>query len=333
MPAPTDVLPGGLARPAAASTALALYPPIEPYRTGMLPVDGRHTLYWELSGSPDGKPVVFLHGGPGGASAPVHRRLFDPARYRILLFDQRGSGRSTPHAELADNTTWDLVRDIEQLRVMSGAEAWQVFGGSWGATLALAYAQTHPARVTEMVLRGIFLLRAWELQWFYQQGASRIFPDKWERMLSILAPEERGDVLQAYHRRLTSGSAETQLAAARIWSLWEGETVNLLPHPGSARFGDNHLALAMARIESHYFVNGAFLPGDDHLLEHIPCIRHIPATIVHGRYDMVCPVQNAWDLAKAWPEARLSIIEGAAHSWDEPGNLAALLEATNRYAR
>ena len=314
-------------------TALrTLYPEIEPYDSGRLDTGDGHSIYWELCGDPDGKPVVFLHGGPGGGCNANHRRLFDPARYRILLFDQRGCGRSTPHAGLQNNTTWHLVADIERLRVLTGAEKWQVFGGSWGSTLALAYAQKHPDRVSELVLRGIFLLRKWELRWYYQHGASLFFPDKWERVLSILSADERGDVVAAYRSRLTSDDESTRLEAARIWSLWEGETVHLLPTPESASFGEDHFALAFARIENHYFTHAGFFDADDQLLRDSGRLKDIPGTIVHGRYDMCCPVQNAWDLAKAWPAARLQIVEGAGHAYDEPGILDALIRATDGYA-
>ncbi len=309
-----------------------LYPAIEPYRTGRLDTGDGHSIYWELCGNPDGKPVVFLHGGPGGGCGPDHRRLFDPKRYRILLFDQRGCGRSTPHASLDNNTTWHLVDDIERLRVLTGAERWQVFGGSWGSTLALAYAESHPERVSELVLRGIFLVRRWELLWFYQHGASLFFPEKWERTLSILAPEEHADVMGAYRRRLTDPDPAVRLKAAQTWSLWEGETVHLLPYPGSASFGEAQFALAFARIENHYFMHAGFFDTDDHLLRHADRLRDIPGVIVHGRYDMCCPVQNAWDLSKVWPKGELQVIEGAGHAFDEPGILNALITATDRYA-
>jgi proline iminopeptidase len=296
-----------------------LYPPLAAYDSG-------------LSGNPNGKPAVFLHGGPGGGIAPYHRQLFDPERYQVLLFDQRGCGRSKPHASLDNNTTWHLVADIERLRKMIGAEQWLVFGGSWGSTLALAYAQTHPQSVSEMVLRGIFTLRKQELSWYYQDGASRFFPDKWERVLSILSEEERKDVITAYRQRLTSPDLQVQLEAAKLWSVWEGETVTLLPNGASASFGEDNFALAFARIENHYFTHLGFLDSDDQLLKNVLLIRHIPAVIVHGRYDMACQLQNAWDLAKAWPEAELHIVEGAGHATDEPGILHRLMLATDRFA-
>lgn len=308
-----------------------LYPPLAAYDSGWLDTEDGHRLYWELSGNPKGKPAVFIHGGPGGGIASYHRQLFDPERYKVLLFDQRGCGRSKPHASLDNNTTWHLVADIERLRKMAGVDQWLVFGGSWGSTLALAYAQTHPQCVSEMVLRGIFTLRKQELSWYYQEGASRFFPDKWERVLSILSDEERKDVIAAYRQRLTSPDLQVQLEAAKLWSVWEGETVTLLPNSASASFGEDDFALAFARIENHYFTHLGFLESDDQLLKNVPLIRHIPAVIVHGRYDMACQVQNAWDLAKAWPEAELHIVEGAGHSTDEPGILHHLMLATDRF--
>ncbi|HVI60316.1 MAG TPA: prolyl aminopeptidase [Luteimonas sp.] len=310
-----------------------LYPDIEPYDTGTLAVDDRHTLYYEQCGNPDGKPVVLLHGGPGGGCSAKMRRFHDPAKYRIVLFDQRGSGRSTPHADLVDNTTWDLVADIEKLRAKLGIERWQVFGGSWGSTLALAYAQAHPRRVAELVLRGIFMLRRWELDWFYQQGASRLFPDAWEHYVNAIPAVERHDLISAYHRRLTSDDEAVRLAAARAWSVWEGATSFLHIDPD---FADSHadarFALAFARIENHYFVNGGFFEADDQLLRDAPKIADIPGIIVHGRYDVVCPVQNAWDLHKAWPKAELAISPASGHSAFEPENVDALVRATDAFA-
>lgn len=309
-----------------------LYPEIEPYDTGTLAVDGRHTLYYEQSGNPKGKPVVLLHGGPGGGSAPKMRRLHDPDAYRIIVFDQRGAGRSTPHADLVDNTTWHLVADIEALREHLGVERWQVFGGSWGSTLSLAYAQAHPGRVSELVLRGIFMLRRWELEWFYQKGASRLFPDAWERYLEPIPEVERHDLISAYHRRLTSNDEATRLRAARAWSVWEAATSFLHQDPG---FMDSHedpqFALAFARIECHYFVNGGFFEVEDQLLRDAHRLKDIPGTIVHGRYDVVCPLANAWDLHKAWPGATLRICPGSGHSAFEPEIASALVEATDGY--
>jgi len=310
-----------------------LYPEIEPFDSGFLKVSDLHTLYFEQSGNPDGKPVVFLHGGPGGGVNPKCRRFFDPARYRIVLFDQRGCGRSTPHAELTDNTTWHLVADIERLREHLGIDRWQVFGGSWGSTLALAYAETHPDRVSELVLRGIFMLRRSELEWFYQQGADALYPDAWETYLAAIPEAERGDLMSAYHRRLTGGNRAEQLAAARAWSVWEGATSFLWQDQGHIdASGEDEFALAFARIECHYFVHGGFFEHDDQLLRHVDRIRRIPAVIVQGRYDVVCPLRSAWDLHRAWPEADLRIVQDAGHSAFEPGILHELVEATDRFA-
>ncbi|PZO62612.1 MAG: prolyl aminopeptidase [Pseudoxanthomonas suwonensis] len=310
-----------------------LYPDIEPFDSGMLAVDDRHTLYWEQCGNPDGKPVVILHGGPGGGCNANLRRFHDPQRHRIVLFDQRGAGRSTPHADLVDNTTWHLVADIERLRAHLDIERWQVFGGSWGSTLALAYAQTHPQRVTELVLRGIFMLRRWELEWFYQQGANRLFPDAWEHYLEPIPLVERHDLISAYHRRLTSDDAAVRLRAARAWSIWEGATSYLRIDPDYATsHGDEAFALAFARIENHYFVNGGFFDADDQLLRDAGRIAHIPGAIVHGRYDVVCPVQNAWDLHKAWPASELVITPAAGHSGFEAENVDSLIRVTDRFA-
>lgn len=308
-----------------------LYPAIEPYASGTLQVSERHCLHYEECGNPAGKPVVLLHGGPGGGCSPKMRRFHDPARYRIVLFDQRGSGRSTPHADLVDNTTWDLVADIERLREHLGIARWQVFGGSWGSTLALAYAQKHPAAVTELVLRGIFLLRRWELEWFYQEGTSRLFPDAWDEYLAAIPAVERGDLISAYHRRLTSDDAAVRLAAARAWSVWEASCSYL--HQDLA-FIDSHrgedFALAFARIESHYFVNGGFFEEEGQLLRDAHRLHGIPGTIVQGRYDVVCPMQSALDLKKVWPEADLVICPASGHSAFEPEITAALVQATDR---
>ncbi|MDW2980737.1 prolyl aminopeptidase [Rhodanobacter sp. KK11] len=311
-----------------------LYPDIEPFDSGFLPVSPLHTLYYEQSGNPHGKPVVFLHGGPGGGTSPKCRRFFDPAVYRIVLFDQRGCGQSTPHAELRENTTWDLVADIERVRQHLGIDRWQVFGGSWGSTLALAYAQTHPDRVTELVLRGIFMLRRWELEWFYQKGCDALYPDAWEAYLAAIPEVERGDLMSAYYRRLTSPEASVRIDAARAWSVWEGATSFLWQdksHIESSAEGE--FALAFARIECHYFVNGGFFEHDDQLLRNVERIRHIPAVIVQGRYDVVCPLRSAWDLHRAWPEADLHIVQDAGHSAFEPGILHELVEATDRFGR
>ena len=309
-----------------------LYPAIEPFDEGMLPVSEVHTLYYEQSGNEDGLPVVFLHGGPGGGTVPEYRRFFDPSVYRIVLFDQRGSGKSTPHASLEENTTWHLVSDIERLREHLGIEDWVVFGGSWGSTLALAYAQTHPARCRALVLRGIFLCRPKEISWFYQEGASAIYPDVWEQYVAVIPEAERGDMLSAYHRRLTSDDEPVRLEAARAWSIWEGSTSKLFPDPGFIEeFGEAEFALAFARIECHYFMHNAFFDSDNYLIENVDKIRHIPSVIVQGRYDVVCPMMSAWELHRAWPEADLRIVHDAGHSALEPGITEELIEATDRF--
>ncbi|MBC8943947.1 MULTISPECIES: prolyl aminopeptidase [Xenorhabdus] len=308
-----------------------LYPAYDAYKTGYLDTGDGHQIYWELCGNPEGKPAVFIHGGPGGGIANYHRQLFDPEHYHVMLFDQRGCGRSKPHASLENNTTWHLVDDIERLRQQMGVDKWLVFGGSWGSTLSLAYAQKHPNSVSELVLRGIFLLRPQELQWYYQEGASRFFPEKWERTLSILSEEECTDVIKAYNKRLTSNDLAVQLEAARLWSTWEGETVTLLPSEHADSFAEEQFALAFARIENHYFINNGFIDETQQLLDHVDVIRHIPAVIIHGRYDMACQLQNAWDLAKSWPEAEFYIVEGAGHSFDEPGILHQLITATDKF--
>ncbi len=310
-----------------------LYPEIEPYRMGRLRVSEVHDLYFEESGNPTGKPVVFLHGGPGGGSDAKHRCFFDPARYRIVLFDQRGCGRSTPYASLIDNTTWHLVADIEALRAHLGLERWTVFGGSWGSTLALAYAETHPERVTELVLRGIFLLRKQEIDWFYQRGASVLYPDAWEPYLAYIPEAERGDLLSAYHRRLTSDDAQVRLAAAKLWSGWEGATSKLLPDAAfTGHYEEDEFALAFARIEVHYFKNKGFFETDDQLLRGASRIRHIPGVIVQGRYDVVCPMESAWALHRAWPEADLVITPDCGHSAFDPPNSRALVAAADRFS-
>jgi proline iminopeptidase len=311
-----------------------LYPPIEPYRHGHLAVGGGHNIYFEECGNPDGKPAVFLHGGPGGGGDANARRFFDPSRYRIVVFDQRGAGRSRPHASLADNTTWHLVSDIEHLRGELGIERWLVFGGSWGSTLALAYAERHPDRVSELVLRGIFLLRRAELEWFYQDGAGALFPEYWRDFLEPIPEAEQSDMLAAYHRRLNDPDPDVQMAAARAWSIWEGATSALVPSEDlRAHFSAPEFALPLARIETHYFVNGGFLEHENELLEGVDAIRGIPAVIVQGRYDVVCPPRTAWDLAARWPEARLEIVTDAGHSAYEPGITDALVAATDDFAR
>ncbi|MEQ8295434.1 MAG: prolyl aminopeptidase [Nitratireductor sp.] len=314
-------------------TALrTLYPEIEPFETGRLDVGDGHVIYWERAGTKGAKPAVFLHGGPGGGIAPAHRRLFDPARYDVLLFDQRGCGHSTPHASLKANTTWHLVADIERLRAMVGVEKWQVFGGSWGSTLALAYAQAHPGRVSELVLRGIYLLTQAELSWYYQFGVSEMFPDKWERFVAPIPQAERADMMGAYRKRLTGADRAAQIEAAKAWSLWEGETITLLPEPATSdKFGEDDFALAFARIENHYFVHGGWL-DEGQLLRDAGRLADIPGVIVHGRYDMPCPAKNAWALHKAWPRAALHLVEGAGHAFSEPGILDRLIRATDAFA-
>ncbi|MGA7936487.1 MAG: prolyl aminopeptidase [Kovacikia sp.] len=309
-----------------------LYPPIAPYQTGMLQVSALHQIYFEVSGNPEGKPVVVLHGGPGGGSVPFYRQYFDPTRWQIVMFDQRGCGKSQPNAELRENTTWDLVADIERLRSHLQIQQWVVFGGSWGSTLSLAYSQTHPARCLGLILRGIFLLRRKELLWFYQAGASYIFPDAWEKYLQLIPPAERGDLLTAYYKRLTSPDLPTRLEAARSWSVWEASTSKLLQDPDLIeRFGTDQFADAFARIECHYFVNQGFLQSEDQLLQQVDRIRHLPAVIVQGRYDVVCPMISAWELHRAWPAAELIVVPDAGHSMTEPGIRSALIEATDRF--
>ena len=309
-----------------------LYPEIQPYNTLQLAVDDVHTLYVEEVGNPDGVPALFLHGGPGAGCEPYHRRFFDPDRYRVVLFDQRGAGRSTPHADLSNNTTWDLVADIEKIRETLGIERWVVFGGSWGSTLALAYAQTHPQRVRALILRGIFLCRPHEIAWFYQQGASRIFPDYWEDFVAPVEPAQRHDMLSAYHRLLTGTDELRRLAAARAWSVWEGRTATLLPDERvAAHFAQAHVALSMARIECHYFMHDAFLRANQ-LIDDAGRLSGIPGVIVHGRYDAICPLENAWELHHAWSGSELSIIADAGHSAAESGARSRLVEATDLFA-
>jgi proline iminopeptidase len=311
-----------------------LYPPIEPFRTGMLRVSTLHEIYYEECGNPRGKPALFVHGGPGAGAGKDSRRFFDPKRYRIVLFDQRGCGRSQPYASLIDNTTWHLVEDMERLREHLGIERWLVFGGSWGSTLSLAYAQAHPQRVTELVLRGIFLLRQAEIRWFYQQGASAVFPDPWEQYLAPIPPSERSDLVAAFYRRLTGNDSRVALDAAKAWSIWEAATSYLhVNQQNIARWSDDKFAMAVARIECHYFVNRGFFEHEDQLLRNAGAIRHVPGVIVQGRYDVVCPMMSAWDLHRAWPEAEFHVVPDAGHSAMEPGILHELIGATDRFAR
>lgn len=314
-----------------------LYPAIEPYDSGMLPVGDGHQVYWETSGNPDGKPVVFLHGGPGGGSDPKHRRLFDPARYRIVLLDQRMCGRSTPHAsdpeaDLSTNTTWHLVADLEALRVHLGIDRWQVFGGSWGSTLALAYAQTHPEHVSELVLRGIFTLRRLELDWYYEGGAAAVFPDPWEDFVAPIPSDERRSMIKAYHQALFDPDPAVHLPAGVAWTTWEASTVTLRPRPELvAEMAEPRHALAFARIENHFFVNGGWFE-EGQLIADASRLDGIPTVIVQGRYDMCTPATTAWDLHRALPSAELVIVPDSGHSFDEPGTLDALIEATDRFA-
>jgi len=311
----------------------SLYPRLDPHQSGRLRVSDLHEIYWEVSGNPKGKPVIFVHGGPGAGTESNQRRFFDPARYRIVLFDQRGCGRSTPHASLEENTTWHLVSDMEALRVHLGIDAWQVFGGSWGSTLSLAYAQRHPDRVTELVLRGIFLFRRSEVIWHTQHGASALFPDAWEDYLAPIPEDERHDLLRAYYRRVTGDDPKVRAEAARAMSLWEGRAKSLIPSPALIAGRVNEaFALGVARIGAHYSVHGGFFSAETDLLEGVKRIRHIPGAIVQGRYDVICPMETAWALHRAWPEAELRIVGDAGHSVYEPGIVHELVEATDRYA-
>jgi proline iminopeptidase len=314
-----------------------LYPEIEPYDSGMLDVGDGQQIHWELCGNPEGKPAVFLHGGPGGGLVPDHRRVFDPDVYRVLLFDQRGCGLSTPNAgvygaDLSANTTWHLVADMERLRDLMHVDRWLVFGGSWGSTLGLAYAETHPERVSELILRGIFTVRASERRWAYEGGSAHLFPDRWEAFVAPIPAGERGDLLAAYHHRLDDPDPQVRLEAAVAWSVWEAATLNLIPRQETIdTFSRPDMALAFARIETHYFVNGAFMP-DGQLLRDAGRLRGIPGVIVQGRYDMCTPAITAWELHRAWPEAEFIIVDDAGHAFSEPGITHALLEATDRFA-
>jgi proline iminopeptidase len=313
-------------------TLRTLYPEIDAYESGFLDTGDGHRVYWERSGTRGAKPAVFLHGGPGGGFSPTHRRLFDPKLYDVMLFDQRGCGKSTPNASLDNNTTWDLVADIEKLREMTGVEKWQVFGGSWGSTLALAYAEKHPERVSELVVRGIYTLTKAELDWYYQFGVSEMFPDKWESFLAPIPEDERHEMMAAYRKRLVGTDRGKQVEAAIAWSTWEGQTITLLPEPTTSdKFGEVDFAIAFARIENHYFVHAGWM-DEGQLLRDAHKLKDIPGTIVHGRYDMPCPAKYAWQLHKAWPKADFRLIEGAGHAYSEPGILDALIAATDKYA-
>ena len=309
-----------------------LYPASQPYRRGRLKVSGLHEIYYEECGNPDGKPAVVLHGGPGGGISPFLRQFHDPDTYRIVLFDQRGCGQSTPHAELAENTTWHLVDDMEKLRGHLGIERWQVVGGSWGATLALAYAESHPALVSELVLRGIFTVRRSELEWFYQRGAGALFPEAWEDYVAPIPADERQDMIAAYHRRLTGSNAAERLACARAWSRWEATTISLLIDQARIEaFSGDHFALAFARIECHYFVNRGFFDPGDRLIANSTRLKKIPGVIVQGRYDVVTPMETAFALHKAWPEAEFIVVPDAGHTATEPGIADALVRATDGF--
>ena len=309
-----------------------LYPAIEPWRSGRLEVGDGHVLYWEQCGNPDGKPAVMLHGGPGAGCNPDHRRQFDPERFNVTLFDQRGCGRSTPHASLEANTTWHLVEDMEKLRRQVGVESWMVYGGSWGSTLALAYAQAYPERTTGLVLRGIFLFRQKELDWLYQFGASEVFPDKWGEFLAPIPEAERGDMVTAYQKRLTADDPAVQLQAAKAWSKWEAETVTLLPDPHVIEeHTSDDFAIAIARIENHYMAHKGWLE-EGQLLADAHRLKNIPGVIVQGRYDMCTPPVSAWDLKQAWPEVELQIVPDGGHLFTEPGVLDGLIRAADRFA-
>lgn len=317
-----------------ASQRRTLFADNEPFARGWLPPSDGHEIYYEECGRPDGRPCVILHGGPGGAINPTMRRFFDPRRWRMALFDQRGCGRSRPNAELDDNTTWKLIEDIERLREHLGVEKWTVFGGSWGSTLALAYAITHPERVEALVLRGVFLLTQKELRWFYQDGASMLFPDAWEHFLETIPPAERGDMVSAYHRRLTHADRRVQARAAAAWSQWEGDTISLRgPEARPSKFNEEDFTIAFARIECHYFVNKGFFPEEGWILKNIDRIKHIPGWIVQGRFDVVTPLDAAWSLHKAWPKANFNIVWDAGHASTEPGVIDGLVRATDAALR
>ncbi len=312
---------------------LSLYPKISPFNTEFINVSDLHTVYFAECGNPNGQPVVFLHGGPGGGISANAARFFDPDKYRIVLIDQRGCGRSTPFSELQENTTWDLVSDIQKIKNHLKIDAWAVFGGSWGSTLALAYAQKHPASVNALFLRGIFMLREKELRWFYQEGASFIFPDAWENYKNAIPENEQHDFISAYHKRLTSPDQQVRSAAAKAWSIWEASTSQLFQDPEAiAKAGEDAFADAFARIECHYFINKGFMEQESQLLDNIDKIRDIPTVIVQGRYDVVCPMQSSWELHRAWPEAKYVIVADAGHAMSEQGIISALIAATDSFA-
>lgn len=312
---------------------LNLFPPIAARETGRLQVSKLHEIYYEECGNPDGIPVLMVHGGPGGGSNPLMRRFHDPEKYRIILFDQRGCGRSTPHAELKENTTWNLVDDIEKLRQHLSIEKWQLFGGSWGSTLSLIYAITHPERVSSLILRGIFLLRKQEVDWFYVNGCNALFPDLYEEFVSVIPLRQRRDIICAFYKQLTSKDYNVRLEAAKAWSQWEGSTVSLRPSPRRDKNSiSGQYALAFARIECHYFYNLGFLDSDNWIIENIDPLRRIPCRIVHGRYDVVTPLANAWALHTAWPESQLTIVPDSGHAMSEPGTIHELVSATEAFA-
>ena len=309
-----------------------LYPEIDPYNQFNLKVSDLHTIHIEESGNPNGKPVIFLHGGPGGGIEPIYRQYFDPEKWRIIIFDQRGCGKSTPHAELAENTTWELVDDIEKIREYLGIEKWVVFGGSWGSTLSLSYAITHPERCKALVLRGIFMIRNKEIDWFYQEGASNIYPDAWEQYVKPIPEDERHDMVAAYYKRLTSNDDAVRIEAAKAWSIWEASTSKLIQSDDYLhQFEDAKVAEAFARIECHYFTHGGFFKSENWLLENVDKILHIPTVIVQGRYDVVCPMVSAWELHRAFPEADFEIVQDAGHSMTEKGIAAKLVKYTDKF--
>lgn len=322
-----------LSSPLVGQESRTLYPPIEPNQTGYLSVDGGHEIYWEESGNPNGKPILFIHGGPGISTMPYHRCFFNPELYRIILFDQRGCGKSLPFSKLENNTTWDLVKDIECLKTHLGIEKWVVFGGSWGSTLGLTYAIKHPESIKGLILRGIFLCRPQEIQWYYQEGAHHIYPDQWEKYVAPIPLEERGEMVEAYYKKLTSSDVEERNRAAQAWSGWEGSTSKLIFDPSLfADFTADALADSLARIECHYFVHNTFFESDNWIIENISAIRHLPCIMVQGRYDIPCPLISAWELHRAWPEATLEIIPDAGHAATEPGITDALIRATDCFA-